>query len=316
MAFSAKMICDSISPDRVRLSTMEVTFPRFVLAEFNTHRMFSRNSASSRAIPVEKTLKRIESDPYIPIHWGQNQKGMQAEHEVSEDKKHHAEYLWLAAKESAMDSADRLLRCGIHKQIVNRILEPFQWHTVIVTATEWSNFFALRSHPNAQPEIRKISNIIQKMMATNTPRVLSYGDWHTPFLSLDERNEYIKTMELTVGPNDNYFEYFPKWIDYLKKVSAGRCARVSYLTHDGKRDLQADVDLCTRLQTSGHMSPLEHVARPMTKEDAEIIVMNHLNSAGGLPDVNVSATFSGNFRGWFQFRKEFRHENNFAEVTK
>ena len=161
MAYDAKIVADSVSEVGDRLTTMEVTFPRMVLAEFNTHRVFSRNSASSRAIPVEKQLQRIMDDPFIPVWWGRKQSGMQADHELEGDGLVQAKAEWLAARDSAVGHVQRLLELGLHKQITNRLLEPFMWHTVIVTATEWSNFFALRANPMAQPEIRVIAEMMR-----------------------------------------------------------------------------------------------------------------------------------------------------------
>lgn len=233
--YRAKMLCDSISPDGIRLSTIEVTFPRIVLAEYNTHRMFSRNSASSRAIPVEKQLKKINENPFIPIYWGKNQKGMQALEELSISEQESACQEWLAARDDMMRHAQVLLELGVHKQITNRLLEPFMWHTVICSATEWDNFFALRRHPDAQPEIKKAADVMWQALEASKPNAINYNDWHLPLVESQE------AFDLQVVGLD------------VKLVSIGRCARVSYLTHDGKRDPQADIDLAIRLRSSGHM---------------------------------------------------------------
>jgi len=261
MGYAAKIVADSIGPNAIRLTTMEVTFPRIVLAEFNTHRMFSRNSASSRAIPVDKMIRRVIDDPFIPAKWPQNQKGMQATEYLTGDDALMAERAWLLARNSATEHASRLLELGVHKQIANRLLEPFLWHTVIVTATEWSNFFALRCHPDAQPEIQAVAYMMQELYSTEEPTQLQPGDWHLPYIREEERDS----------------EEFD-----LRLVSVGRCARVSYLTHDGVRDPAQDVGLCERLRSSGHWSPFEHVAM--------------CRNAGDLSQ-------SGNFKGWDQFRK-------------
>ena len=247
---------------------MEVTFPRIVLAEFNTHRMFSRNSASSRAIPVEKQIQKIEQDPFIPIYWGKNQKGMSADVELNEQEISNAKSWWNLARSQAVIHAQRLLALGVHKQITNRLLEPFMWHTVIVSATEWENFFNLRCHPAAQPEIRKIAEMMKFELGLSIPKLLEPGEWHLPLLfDLEDlmREKFV--------------------IADLIKISAGRCARVSYLTHAGIRDPQADIELCNKLQTSGHMSPLEHPAQ-----------CANLTSA------------IGNFKGWIQYRKTIANE--------
>lgn len=308
MAYEAKIILDSISPDGIRLTTFEVTFPRIVLAEFNTHRMFSRNSASSRAIPVQKMIKKVIDDPFIPIYWGKNQKGMQAEQELDEHEQAHARGLWLQARDRAVGHAESLLFNGIHKQITNRLLEPFLWHTVIVTATEWDNFFHLRAHKDAQPEIQKIARMMKGLYDTNVPKRLEYGQWHLPLL---QPNEFVVDRNSPewnepVGAECVIFD-----IEMAKKVSAGRCARVSYLTHDGRRDPQADVELCEKLAAAGHMSPLEHVARPVTRVDVEQKVEN-IPGVYGIDqlDLDPSTMFFGNLRGWTSYRQEIPFERD------
>lgn len=287
MAYAAKIVLDSISEAGDRLTTMEVTFPRMVLAEFNTHRMFSRNSASSRAIPVEKQLVRIKEDPFIPAHWGKNQSGMQANEELDVSSIDLAKTEWLLARDMAVMQVENLLRIGLHKQITNRLLEPFMWHTVIVTATEWSNFFALRANPDAQPEIRVIAEMMKELYETSQPLLLKEGEWHLPYIQPEER--------------DGVFELSEE----ARKVSAARCARVSYLTHDGKRDLSADLTLYERLVSGGHMSPLEHVATPVIKWSYDPPQLGP-----------VRGDFYGNFRGWRQLRKLTPGEHDFSLVGK
>jgi thymidylate synthase ThyX len=282
MAYKANVLCDSMTSNGVRLTSIEVTFPRMVLAEFNTHRMFSRNSASSRAIPVEKQIKRVLEDPFIPEYWGKNQKGMQAEQELEGEERESAIRSWLAARDQAVARAQELLKLEVHKQITNRLLEPFMWHTVIVTATEWSNFDALRRHKDAQPEIKKAADLMWDARKNSFSTFVSNDEYHLPLVAPSE------ARELKVQGFD------------LRLVSVGRCARVSYLTHDGKRDPQADVDLANRLKASGHMSPYEHVARPMTREEY---------------DTSVSG-FSGNFRGWIQFRKTLPFEYDYSLIPQ
>jgi len=278
MSHSAKILADSVSPDGVRLTTLEVTFPRIVLAEFNTHRMLSRNSASSRAIPVEKMIRMVQEHPYVPTHWGKNQKGMQADEEVSPSQQAAAREEWLNARNAAVTSASILSKDGIHKQITNRLLEPFMWHTVIVTATEWLNFFHLRCHRDAHPEIRRAAELMRDAMNRSVQRVVNYGNWHTPLVEPGE------AWDLEIAGVD------------VKKVSTARCARVSYLTHEGKRDPQADVDMCDN-KLSMHMSPFEHVARPVDGKDLDV---RH-------PSIK---SFWGNFRGWVQYRKEIPNEHD------
>lgn len=282
--YKAKMLCDSISPDGVRFSTMEVTIPRIVLAEFNTHRMLSRNSASSRAIPVEKQLKKVTEDPFIPFYWGKNQKGMQADTELDLDQQELAIDIWKTARDKAIESATALMKLGIHKQIANRLLEPFLWQTIIVSATEWNNLFSLRCHRDAQPEIRKPVELMRDVLAISKPVELKHSEWHLPLIQPDEMNWSL----------DHYNYTKEETVEFWKKVSVGRCARISYLTHDGIRDPEADVNLCDSLRVSGHMSPFEHVARPM--------------DSNSLP-------FLGNVRGWVQYRKELPFEYDYSKIV-
>lgn len=297
MAYSSRILKDSMSPDGVRLTTLEVTFPRIVLAEFNTHRVFSRNSASSRAIPVEKMLLKVQEDPFIPIYWGKNQKGMQAERELTDIEQLLALVEWIQARDYAVEQAQRMLDIGVHKQITNRLLEPFLWHTVIVTSTEWENWRGLRRSKDAQPEIRRIADMIDVTIEESSPQAVDYGDWHLPLV--DDR------FDLEVAGYS--------MLDIVK-ICIGRCTRVSYLTHDGKRDPKADIELCERLLKSGHMSPFEHAACPLTVTDAQNVVLSQLESFSGLPDVLPQNVFNGNFRGWTQARKLIKHENNFLKV--
>jgi thymidylate synthase ThyX len=302
MAYSAKVLADSLSPAGDRLTTMEVTFPRIILAEFNTHRTFSRNSASSRAIPVEKMLLKVKEDPFIPIYWGKNQKGMRADAELLPSEQAWAETEWLEARDKAVKHAEQLLAIGIHKQITNRLLEPWLWQTVIVTATEWENFYALRCNPDAQPEIRKIADMMREVHEASAPKQLDYDDWHLPLIQEEEAfpSDGIKFVEL----------------EDIKRISVGRCARVSYLTHDGKRDIKADIDLCTKLQMSGHLSPFEHVARPMTQIDVkEILQKNGIVDLHSL-DVESNGIFCGNLKGWISFRKTIPNEDNYSKVPE
>lgn len=304
MGFDAKVLADSVAPGGYRLTTLEATFPRFVLAEFNTHRVFSRNSASSRAIPIAKQLRRVLKHPYIPLEFGSNQPGMQAGPPLSGAKLDAARREWLRARDDAVrrvlglisepgaidaddDLGERLAGVeeairnkeqpaewlNVHKQVANRLLEPFMWHTAIVTATEWDNFWNLRCHADAQPEIRLIAERMRGAYQASQPQAVAAGDWHLPLIRPEDREEGVETEDLV-------------------KVSVGRCARVSYLTHDGRRDLGADLDLYQRLVESGHMSPLEHPAQPLDEADLK------------------ESEWSGNFRGWRPYRKLVPGEAN------
>jgi thymidylate synthase ThyX len=250
---------------------MEATFHRFILPEFNTHRAFSRNAASSRAIPIKKVIAAVRNDPALPIFWGKNQSGMAAREEIDEAARGRARAEWQRALDNALASAERLASPDIelHKQLVNRILEPFAWITVIVSATEWANFFTQRCHPDAQPEIHALAEVMLDAYRASAPREVPLGAWHTPLILNDERMLDAAT---------------------LRKLSVARCARVSYLTHDNLRDIAKDLELYDRLMSggaNGHWSPTEHVATP-------------------LDDPRETCA---NFRGWKQYRKLFSAEN-------
>lgn len=238
-----KIIADSISPSGVRLTTFQLKFHRFILPEFNTHRQFSRNASSSRAIPITKMIEQVRNDPAIPVEWGKNQPGMQARENLSEDDQVKAKFLWFVARDEACNTAQLMADLGLHKQIVNRILEPFQYIHVVVTSTEWDNFFALRDHPDAQPEIRELAKLMKAAYNASVPKKLLIGQWHLPYITEDDRHLPI---------NDQ------------KKVSAARCCRVSYVKHDGFRaEVQEDIILHDKLVTANppHMSPVEHQAQ-------------------------------------------------------
>lgn len=278
---SAKVICDSISPSGVRLTTTELNYPRFIHSEFMTHRMFSRNASSSRAIPVERMLKQVEENPAKPIHWGKNQPGMQAEEEVEGE---WGNIHWDWAGYYARQQALRLNACGYHKQVVNRLLEPFQWISVVVTATEWDNFFKLRLHKDAQPEIQELAKCMKEAMDNSLPVTLHPGEWHLPYIT-------------DADWDDNNWDSFED--KFVKKISASRCARISYLNHDNSTpDIEKDIKLADMLLAAGHMSPLEHQGTPMRQDSFNV------HAEEGITHIDrYDNLWSGNFRGWIQYRQ-------------
>ncbi len=263
---SAKIIEDSISEKGVRLTTLQLMYPRFIHSEVMTHRVFSRNASSSRAIPVAKMIEQVRTNPAMPIHWGKNQAGMQAKEEMTGQTLDTMMRAWQQAAREAAATAEFMDKHGLHKQVANRILEPFQWMHVIVTATEWDNFFELRDHPDAQPEIHVLAIAMKNAFADSRPMPLDEGQWHLPYVTRAERAEHFQNVDL------------------MLKLSAARCARVSYLTHDGQTpSVEKDIALYDRLVGSVplHASPIEHQATPLSQADM----------------------WSGNFRGWLQYRK-------------
>lgn len=259
----AKIIEDSIATNGKRLVTMQLRYQRFIHAEFMTHRVFSRNASSSRAIPVAKMLEQVRNDPAMPIHWGKNQAGMQANEALKTPELTYAIDAWHEAANKAADIAEYMSTIGLHKQVANRILEPFQFINVVVTATEWDNFFELRTHKDAQPEFQVLACEMKKQMDLSKPAKLDLGEWHLPYVQKEERNNL--TLETQI------------------QMSAARCARVSYLKHDNTTpNVEDDIALFQRLIESKpeHASPIEHQARPL-----EFATMR-----------------SNNFYGWEQYR--------------
>ena len=277
--YSAKIVADSVNPAGDRITTFELTYPRFVHAELMTHRMFSRNSASSRAIPTAKLVERVVETPVLPKWWGKNQSGMQAREELSGDALDQVKTMWLQARDSAVRWSEALRDAGLHKQIANRIIEPWMFITVIVTATEWDNWYHLRDSEFAQPEIAWVARQMRRLHDENEPEKLKPHEWHLPYVELREPAHDLY-VERPVGME------IAAWMTFLKKISTARCARVSYLTHDGKRDYAEDIKLHDRLSTNGHWSPFEHPAECW----------------------ETSQRF-GNFFGWRQYRKRFAAEH-------
>lgn len=293
--YETKILLDSISPAGARVTTFELTYPRFVHAELMTHRVFSRCSASSRAIPVERLIERVDRHPVLPKWWGKNQKGMQAREELSPAEIEVVKRLWLEGKDAALALADRLSTAGLHKQIANRPLEAWMFITVIVTSTDYRNWFRLRHHEDAQPEIAWVATDMLPAYLASVPRPLAAGEWHLPLLP-----DHAQLVE------EGYT------IAQLKAISAGRVARVSYLTHDGVRDPLKDIELGLGLGTREppHMSPLEHVAQSCSHAQWNALVYGEMDRADRAGEL-FNPMRLGNLVGWRQFRKEFSNESGF-----
>jgi hypothetical protein len=277
VSYDCKILKDSISPDGVRLTTFELTFPRFILAEFNTHRILSKNSASSRAIPTEKIIDRVCREPFIP-EFNQRVTGMGVGDPLTEEEQAEARSLWLTARDESVVIAEKLLH--VDKSRVNRLLEPFMWHTVICTGTEWDNFFALRAHKDAQPEFRIVAEMMKAFHDTGEPVERWKGEWHLPLVEDDEID------------HDN--------LGFWLGVSAGRCARVSYDRHNDSEDPQKSWDRADGLLGAGHMSPFEHQGTPMVGAEGYKLFRQDRYA------------WSGNFFGWSQYRKFIVNEDNYA----
>lgn len=278
----AEIIKDSVSTAGARITTFVLTYPRFIHAEFMTHRMLSRNASSSRAIPVSKFMEAIRNNPAMPISFSKNCKGMQAQEEI--ESQDEAVKVWLEARDAMMEFVQRLSDLGVHKQHANRLLEPFQHITVVATATDWANFFALRCHPDAQPEFQELAKCMWNKYSQSNPQILQTGEWHLPFVTEEDEKRiapHLWTLENQI------------------KTSVAKCARVSYNTHDGTNlTLEKDVELYERLVGGApiHASPTEHQAQAL----------------------NDPKRRSGNLKGWLQYRKTLCNENilEFSGIQK
>ncbi|MGH8710165.1 MAG: FAD-dependent thymidylate synthase [Burkholderiales bacterium] len=288
MTISVKLIEASTTLQGTVIITMELKYPRFIHAQMLTHRVFSRNSSSSRAIPVKKLIDNVLEDPVIPSYWGLNIKGMQAGEQINTLVRGTSrEQAWQEAIVKAVDRATAFAEAGYHKQITNRLLEPFSHIKTIVTATEWDNFFALRKNELAQPEIvelaTKMYSIWQEVLYNPNLTVLrEYNkEWHLPYISLEETKNYDISTQI--------------------KLSVARCARVSYNKIEDNA-LQKDLELFYMLDLNNHLSPFEHqaTAMPYYDEYSSKLQLKRM----GITHIDMDNNYwSGNLRGMVQYRK-------------
>ena len=302
----ASVIADSVHPETgTRITTFELVYPRFIHSEFMTHRVFNRNASSSRAIPTSKFIEQVRNEPVMPSHWGKNQKGMQAFEELSEDQRSDAIFIWNQAASSAATYAEMLRRGQVHKQIVNRILEPFTHIRVVVTSTSWANFYGLRDHKDAQPEIRELAQAMRKAHEESTPKALPYGQWHLPYIAHIDRvgaYNFCKRNRITRDePSDAEVH------GLLLKVSAARCARASYNNFEGRPStIEEDLGLFAKLVENQpiHASPTEHQATPMNFGEKYVNNMNPVTWEQGVTSMDKEGNlYSGNLLHFIQFRK-------------
>ena len=313
----AAVVADSINTWGDRLLTFRLHYPRFIHAEFMTHRMFSRNASSSRAIPVKNVLAQVRETPAMPIHWGKNQAGMQASGELDVDvilpnylvdwheeiMKHATldrEHAWKEAADQAAYFAEAMMEAGYHKQVVNRLLEPFQFMNVVMSSTDMRNFYHLRDHADADPNIAELARCMHEAELHSMPQVLRHGEWHVP---------YVRTMRT----GDGVLRYFDEEVelspDDAQKVSASCAAQASYRKLD--TTIEKALNIYDRLVESEpiHASPFEHVATPFHETEN----MARKRASAFLRDAEVDnpdqVMYCGNFRGWTQLRKTFPNEN-------
>lgn len=291
--------------------TFELVYPRMVHAEFLTHRMFSRNAASSRAIPIAKVIEMVRTAPAMPSHWGRNQPGMQAREELTGFERDAVQELWIDAAFSAADIAEQMDALGAHKQVANRIMEPFQWMKVVLTYTEGANWYWLRDHVDADPTIAELARKMWTAISDKTPFEIHPGEWHVPYVNRVRTAGGLKYLTEIYVSDDN-FESQWLTLDQALAVSSSCCAQVSYRTLD--LSLSKAEMIYGRLVESEpvHASPFEHQATPM-------VIYNPSNMKNEFKDwVNIIEGFeqkgvthmdrdgylwSGNFQGYIQHRQ-------------
>lgn len=280
------------------LFTIRLRYPRIIHSEIMTHRVFSRNARSSRAVPVATMLEEVRTKPFIPWHWGKNQKGMQAGEKCNElivlksdednpncDLTFHREAAWLYARDYAVEVAEAFMMAGYHKQIPNRLLEPFSWMDCLITSTDWANFLWLRDHKDAEPHLQDLARLVQEAMSQATVSHLQEGWWHFPYISEDD---WDAAVDLHNTPQEG--------CAWLAKISAARCARISYKPFDGNGSYEAELARYESLVNSDrvHASPVEHQAQVAT-----------MLAAGEFADQHLRGNFAP---GWIQHRKLIPNE--------
>jgi hypothetical protein len=307
MMITAKVIADSISDQNIRLTTIQVRYPRMIHSELMTHRAFSRNGRSSRAVPVATLLKE---EPYVP-HFMKNQPGMVASEELSKEDLQHATQIWLDLVFQTKKTVEALNAMQVHKQWANRPLEWFGYIDVLISSTDWGNFFALRDEVGAQPEIDEVAKAVKVAMDGSVPKRLKAGEWHLPYIDIvKDNNLVLKYLEDSwvkqTGEHEDSMPLTPEddeWLELLKKISVARCARLTIKPFDGDGSIEKELKRYELLMVSRpvHASPAEHVATP-----DEIKTKMRLDDMGNPVKVGnfwMNQTEHGNFYGWRQFRK-------------
>lgn len=260
-----KPILSSISVrTKLVITTMHIRVPRIIWPEILTHRVLSRNARSSRAVPERVMLEEIQRDPFVPWHWTRIQQGMQGEagHDnpvvllnpkTDLEEIHSNERAWLLARDSALGYAKAFAGAGYHKQIFNRIVEPYMWIDGLITTVTWNNLLWLRDDDAAEPHLRDIAVAIKQVLDSAKPQQLDDGDWHLP---------YIAAADYAAAADR--FPRMSQQNEWLRKISAARCARMSYVPFNGEASYEAELQRYLRLTSDArlHASPMEHQATP------------------------------------------------------
>lgn len=299
--------------------TLRLRYPRITHGEIMTHRVFSRNARSSRAVPVKTMLEEVRNTPFMPWHWGKNQKGMQATEECNELLFMSVEGInfdsipreeaWLYARDCAADTAETFMDAGYHKQLANRLLEPFSWIDTLITSTDWENFLWLRDHGDAEPHLQDLARLVRQAIDEAEIQPLAYGQWHLPYIDNEDRVE----AALRFTDEDNHVDHTKFW-GFLQKLSAARCARISYKPFDGDASYKRELERYALLVNSDrvHASPTEHQCSPdriIKQSTAPVLEPGQL----GHQDFTSIETWSnrrlhGNLEGYIQARKLIPNE--------
>lgn len=323
---NAKLVAYSVSPEGKKIATFELTYHRYIHGEFMTHRLFSRNAMSSRAVPVAKMLDIIRQSPAMPIHWGKNQPGMQAkeDHDAEvmvsdydgDDWPMSKEGAWYLASNQSVRMAECFSNAGYHKQIVNRLVEPFQMMKTVMTATELDNFFWLRLDADAQPEIYELARCMRECLLKTEPELLHPGQWHTPYVKHDHiREDGILIYSVLDGDSVRFINQ-----EEALAISSSCCAQVSYRNLDNT--YEKAMAIYGRLLSGAkvHASPFEHQATPMSHTtqlsrtnfilSGPPITQDTKNWEDGVTHMDRKGKlWSGNFCGFIQHRQLLDNHN-------
>jgi thymidylate synthase ThyX len=329
-----EIIKDSTNWTGHRLTTYVLKYPRYIHSELMTHRVFSKNSASSRAIPYNKMKENILEDPVMPI-WTANQSGMQGKFITDEKVIEELNENWLCQLDDTILRANGFFTTNVHKQNVNRLLEPWMHIKIILTGTDFDNWFTLRYHPDAQPEIQELARKMLEAMKESKPEYLEPGQWHIPFSDDLASDEVIQRSYKLLFANSGWTkeptkeEMFEHGINTALNRSVARCARVSYNNVDGTGStIEKDLELFQKLLVSEplHASPAEHQAQvPYPKDyvNGHMSVAHELgfnsgpydsipelwkkavyeNETKGLALISKKGKYFSNLQGWIQYRK-------------
>lgn len=306
----ATIIQDSINHyNKTRIITYELEYPRFIHSEVMTHKMLAKNAASSRAIPVAKTIEQVTNNPAHPVFWGKNQPGMQSAEELDDDIKEKIQYIWKSASTTACIYATYMADKEVHKQIVNRILEPFVMMKIVITGTEWNNFFWLRNHKDAQPEFKDLAAKMQKAKDESKPFVLFDGEWHVPYIN---RERYTlssgesSNIIYSIGADDDADGIQDLTTDEALMLSSSLCAQTSYRKADDT--LEKAVSIYKRLVESEpvHASPFEHQGMCKNIGTANLLasLLKFKKPTKGITHIDFDHNWwSGNLKHFIQYRQ-------------